>query len=411
MFDQATATADRRHRTFFWQAGEVQQVWARRSGGRLFYLEDGGVDDAVRDATRAGELTCPYPGCPDTRFIARGGTERRHHFAHKMAGQEHRSTEVWRHQAMLMLMDWLSRSYPQLEVATERDDAAELSVHSTRTGRALRLIVTYDRRYRPPGRSDEQVLLGHSRALLLPRVEASDPRGAWWCGHGRLVDEIISDRGWAITINPQERLIATLIPGEIARDAGLTRQRRPGQLLCVIDQLDNARLDQHGVHTPASDHADQEIERRRKAEAERQRQIEEAQKAVARHAAEEATRWQTLTAARTHRTTTPKIECLTATQEPIPARQSSHWPLNAAKLRQLLDDPDLAQRLENPLPTDVACDVPPAIWHMMAVLEWRRRGGNAHPHAVRATIVLQGCGYGLTGAAVAGAIDVARVTT
>ena len=51
--------------------------------------------------------------------------------------------------------------------------------------------------------------------------------------------------------------------------------------------------------------------------------------------------------------------------------------------------------------------MPPAIWHLMAVLELRRRGGEAHPLAIRAAIVTN-CGYGLTGEAVAGALAVAR---
>jgi hypothetical protein len=56
-------------------------VWARRGDGTLFYLNHGAVDDDVLAAAHAGQLICPYPGCPDPRFIARGGSERRHHFA------------------------------------------------------------------------------------------------------------------------------------------------------------------------------------------------------------------------------------------------------------------------------------------------------------------------------------------
>ncbi len=43
----------------------------------------------------------------------------------------------------------------------------------------------------------------------------------------------------------------------------------------------------------------------------------------------------------------------------------------------------------------------------MAVLEWRQRGSNAHPQAVRAAIVHR-CGYSLTGDAIAGVLAVAR---
>ncbi len=37
-------------------------------------------------------------------------------------------------------------------------------------------------------------------------------------------------------------------------------------LLCVVDTLEHARLSEDGIHTPASDSIDKEIERRRTAE-------------------------------------------------------------------------------------------------------------------------------------------------
>src|ERR1039458_4652459 len=184
MFDQATALADPRHRAFFGREGEVRQVWARRGDGNLFYLADDAVDDEVRAVAHAGQLICPYPGCPDPRFIAKGGSERRHHFAHQEAGQEHRSTAVWHYQALLMLTDWVTGRYPHLEVTLDdSEDGAGLSIRSPRSGRVLRLTVTYDRRYQPPPPAPgEQLLVGHSRALLLPRQETQATPGCWWCG-------------------------------------------------------------------------------------------------------------------------------------------------------------------------------------------------------------------------------------
>jgi hypothetical protein len=85
------------------------------------------------------------------------------------------------------------------------------------------------------------------------------------------------------------------------------------------------------------------------------------------------------------------------------------WPCDLDALRRLLGDQDLARQLEQPLSTDVECDVPPAIWHLMAVLELRRRGRGAHPLAIRAAIV-RNCGYSLTGEAIAGVLAVARDT-
>jgi hypothetical protein len=62
MFEQATTTADSRHRAFFDRSGEVRQVWARQADGSLFYLADGGVDGRVRAAARAGQFDLPLSG-------------------------------------------------------------------------------------------------------------------------------------------------------------------------------------------------------------------------------------------------------------------------------------------------------------------------------------------------------------
>jgi len=414
MFDQATAIADPRHRAFFGREGEVRQVWARRGDGTLFYLANGAVDDEVRAAARARKLICPYPGCPDPRFIAKGGTERRHHFAHQVAGQEHRSTAVWRHQALLMLTDWVSSRYPELEVTpNDAEDGEVLSIRSPRSGRVVRLTVTYDRRYQPPAPAPgEQLLVGHSRALLLPRQEAQRTPGGWWCGESRLVGDIVADRGWALAINPQERLIATVTASELARTARLTQDRHRTPLLCVVDELEHARLDHDGLHTPASDRIDEERERRRVAEAERERRLEAEAQTRARRGAEDAerARARATALARSH-AGPPRAETTFETLATILPPRDESWPCDLNVLRRVLDDEDLARRLEQPLSTDVECDVPAPVWHLMAVLEWRKRGEDAHPLAIRAAIVLNGCGYRLTGEAVAGAIAVARADT
>lgn len=84
------------------------------------------------------------------------------------------------------------------------------------------------------------------------------------------------------------------------------------------------------------------------------------------------------------------------------------WPTDLPNLRRLLNDDSLARRLEQPLSTDVECVVPCAIWHLIAILEWRRRGGKAHPLAIRA-VVVDTCraGYQLTGEAIAGVLAAA----
>jgi hypothetical protein len=428
MFDHATAVADRRHRAFFDRAGEVRQVWAQRTDGTSFYLADGGVDDQVRADAHAGELSCPYPGCPDRRFIAKGGSERRHHFAHHVAGQDHRRSPAWRHQALLMLADWSHRRYPHLEVELDdREDNESLRLRSPRTDRLVRLTVTYDRRYQLPAPvPGAQLLVGHSRALLLPRKEAEGPPGLWWCGEGRLVGDLVARRGWALAINPQERLIATVTTEDLGRAATSVQDGAGGLLLCVVAELDDARLDGDGLHTAVSDAVDRELERRRAAEAaesERRRAAEAA--GVERRRALEAD------LERQRRDAQARVHALQATERQLPVsptppspsdlrpltrpavrnalvESDSRWPTDLQALRRLLDDEDLARRLEQPLSTDVMCDVESAIWHLMAVLEWRKRGSDAHPMAVRAAIVMNGCGYSLTGDAIAAVLAAAR---
>jgi hypothetical protein len=416
MFEHATAVADARHRAFFDRTGEVRQVWARRADGTLFYLADGGVDDQVRADAHAGELTCPYPGCPDRRFVAKGGTERRHHFAHHVAGQDHRRSSAWRHQALLMLADWSHRRYPYLEVELDdREDTESLRLRSPRSGRLVRLTVTYDRRYQLPApAAGAQLLVGHSRALLLPRKEAEGPPRLWWCGEGRLVGELVADRGWALAVNPQEQLVATVTTADLARAAGVIQGRPGGLLLCVVAELEHARLDADGLHTPVSDAVDQELERRRAAEAAEAERRRAAEAELERRRRDAEARANAIHTPQRQLQPPPTADFPSDLRPPrsavpnVLADDDPKWPTDLEALRQLLGDEDLARRLEQPLSTDVACDVEPAIWHVMAVLEWRKRGSDAHPKAIRATIVMNGCGYSLTGGAIAAVLALAR---
>ncbi len=40
--------------------------------------------------------------------------------------------------------------------------------------------------------------------------KAKDPPGRWSCGAVRLASDLIAERGWALAVNPQERVIATI---------------------------------------------------------------------------------------------------------------------------------------------------------------------------------------------------------
>lgn len=411
MFDHATATADQRHRAFFDRAGEIRQVWARQADRTLFYLADGGVDAEVRAAAHSGQLTCPYPGCPDPRFIAKGGRQRRHHFAHQVAGQEHRAT--WRHQALLMLADWSARRYPDLEIKVDdREEGESVRLRSPRSGKVVRLTVTYDRRYELPApAAGVQLLLGHSRALLLPRREIPGTPGRWWCGEGRLVGDLLAERGWALAINPQERLVATIAEGALGREAGLVQGGSGEMLLCVVDTLEDARLDADGLHTPASDALDKALDRRRAAEAElaRRRMEAEARARDRRRVRErELERLRAESVGFGRPEAPPNVPAWPGRSRAIEALadEEQDWPSDLDALRGLLGDEELTRHVEQPLPTDVECNVPPAIWHLMAVLEARKRGDNPHPMAVRAAIVAR-CGYTLTREAIAGVLAAA----
>ena len=281
----------------------------------------------------------------------------------------------------------------------------------------MRLTVTYDRRYQPPTPTapGSQLLVGHSRGLLRPRGEVDAAPGVWWCARTRLVGDAVADRGWVLVVDPQERLIATVAEARLMQGAGLVpmQGRARAALLCVVDELERARLDADGLHTRVSDAVDRELERRRAAEAaevERHRAAEVQLERGWREARE-----QVRAIHAPGRQLSPAAHAPSDLRRPPRSALRSalgekdlKWPTDLEGLRRLLDDEDLARLLEQPLSTDVACDVEPAIWHLMAVLECRKRGGDAHPMAVRAAIVMNRCGYSLTGDAIAAVLALAR---
>jgi hypothetical protein len=226
--------------------------------------------------------------------------------------------------------------------------------------------------------------------------------------------DLLAEWGWALGINPQERLVATIAEAGLSREAGLIQGRSGGMLLCVVDTLEDARLDADGLHTPASDALDKAFDRRRAAEAELERRLMEADARARDHrrAREDELEQSRAVPLGFRRPEAPQ------SVPPWPTRsraidaladEEQDWPSGLEALRRLLGDKELARRLEQPLPTDVECDVPPAIWHLMAVLEARKRGDSPHPMAVRAAIVRR-CGYALTREAIAGVLALAGVS-
>jgi len=254
MFEQATATFDRRHQSFFAAGDEPCQIWALDTQrDHVVHLPDGAVTDAVRLACREGRLRCPVAGCPDPRLIAKGGTQRRHHFAHKVAHTPHDSAAVHRTEAVAMLAAW-ARRYRDAHISTSDDDALGIvTIRSQRSGRLAELAVTYDPRHEPartPVSPTRQLLLGHTRSMLLPRLEHPARAGAWLCGDARLTRELIHKHGAAIAVNPQHQLVGTLIDTRIARHAGLIPNDTAAHpTICIAEHIRTCRLDADGSLT------------------------------------------------------------------------------------------------------------------------------------------------------------------
>jgi hypothetical protein len=232
---------------------------------------------------------------------------------------------------------------------------------------------------------------------------------------------------WPLLLNSTTREVANLIAptGRAARGLRLDAPASGDRVLHLVPApLEKCRLGRDGIETPAVG-AGVLAARRLAAEREAQgaaaaaevesarefeRREAEAEAADGTRRAADAEFWRRLAEARA------RDAARTGSRPPAPtvgrARDllgegEQDWPCDVDALRRLLGDDELARRVEQPLSTDVECDVPPAIWHLMAVLELRRRGGAAHPQAIRAAIVAR-CGYRLTGEAIAAVLRVAR---
>ena len=254
MFEQATATYDKRHRGFFTTSDEPRQVWAFDSTrGQIVYLPDNAVNDSVRDACRHGRLRCPIANCADPRLIAKGGAERRHHFAHKVAHTRHDSAAVYRTEAIAMIGAW-ARRYRGAQISHRHDGTLGIvTIRSAATGNSSELAITYDPRHEPTPTARRQLLIGHTRALLLPRDEHPQLPGAWLCGDPQLVRRLIAEHGAALAINPERQLVATVLSTRTAARIGLTpASTTEHPTICVTCHIDDCRLLADGtMSTPA----------------------------------------------------------------------------------------------------------------------------------------------------------------
>jgi hypothetical protein len=263
VFEQATATPDARHDRFFAGRGDPRQVWALdTTTGRVVHLAARGVDDDVRRACADETLRCPIARCPDPRLVAKGGEIRRHHFAHRVAHSDHDAATIFRAEAAAMLAGW-ARRYRGAHVSTHSEEQLDVvTVESEYSGRSVELAVTYDRRFDDLERfdaPDRQLLVGHTRALLLPRAPHRGVPGAWWCGAPRLITELMARDGAAVAVNPQLRLAATLVPTGDAKRAGLLARTAGTDhpTVCFISELRTCQLTENGLATPyvAAPHA------------------------------------------------------------------------------------------------------------------------------------------------------------
>ena len=190
MFEQATATVDSRHRGFFdagrgpagvGAASRRDPVLSRRRRRRR-----GGAGGRAR-----GSADLPVSGLPRSAVHRQGRQRAPPPLRAQVAGQEHRSTAAWRHQALLMLADWTARRYPHLEAELDdREEGESLQLRSPRTGR----VGAADGHLRPPlpaagtGARASSCWSALARAAAARR-EADGAPARWWCGEGRLVGD------------------------------------------------------------------------------------------------------------------------------------------------------------------------------------------------------------------------------
>jgi hypothetical protein len=436
--------------------GDERQVYARSTNaedGELVFLPDGAAD-RFRAAAQAGELVCPVPGCPSSLLTTRGPAERRHHFVHRQAPPDpaHQRAYV-RRVATQLLVDWIRVAHPHSTVETDAP-VGELSVTVLVTGPASAqfAVVFVDRRLGVDAWWDADLELERADMarswIFAPRGYLRYPQPTTGATpddpaiRDRQRGDIVLDRAlfremrglgkWPLLLNVTTRELANLIApnGRLARRLRLDPPASRDRVLHLVPaRLDQCRLGRDGIETPAvgaavlaaprlaaQRHAHlsaaaPEVEHAPAGPELERHPIEAQAFDQARRAAQaQLAPWLAEAQSRVppHGCGVPTASAPGAAPEPL-ASGEQDWPCDLDALRRLLGDEHLAQRLEQPLSTDVACDVPPAIWHLMAVLELRHRSGDAHPLAIRAAIVRH-CGYSLTGEAIGGVFAVARDT-
>jgi len=433
--------------------GDERQVYARSTqgeGGELVFMP-GGDAERFRAAAQSGRLVCPVPGCPYPRLTTRGPAERRHHFVHLQAPGDPAHQRTYERQvATELLADWIRATHPNSTVETDvpvGDVPVTLLVNGPAGAKFA--VVFVDRRIGADAWFDQDLELGSAGLvrgwIFAPRRYLRYPEPAADAGpddpavRDRQRGDVVLDRAlfremrstgqWPLLLNITTRELANLIApnGRVARRLRLDPPASRDRVLHLVPApLEKCRLGRDGIETLAVDAG---VLAAPRLAAQRAAQLSARASEVASGQEEQGERRETdaLALERARRAANAQLDrrlteerererAHTGSTSPVPSHGrlagllgegERDWPRDLEALRRLLGDANLARRLEEPLSTDVECDVPPAVWHLMAALELRRRGGEAHPLAIRAAIVAS-CGYRLSGEAIAGVLAVAR---
>jgi hypothetical protein len=285
---------------------EVRQLFARdRRLGQdapLVFIEIGAAQQLRADC-HAGDLVCPFPGCPDSRLITRGGT-RRDHFAHRRAlDSVAHAPERWYHLCGKYLIgDWARRSFPEARVQVDHEAVDNGQVPDVLVvfpdGRRFAFEVQYAPltiaawRARHDGFRAQGIvdvwLFGHIPPHL--RVARGRPGEAPRFVFTELLEAVELAGGMARWIDPDVRAIRTPLHA-----LGWQRVRSPSGAWLLVeappDPLDACRLEDGGLWVPADTAQTAirpahlaELAREVDARTDRHRQLDEHNRAVAAYA-------------------------------------------------------------------------------------------------------------------------------
>lgn len=261
------------------QNGETRMVFARYRDAApdapSYFLEDGTARDKDLKAWVPGHLECLMPECPDRRLRAVNRSEhsgRRDGFSHRSGAGKHSPEGLFHQQGKALIQSWVSRAYPDVEVALEvatatRERIADVMV-TWPTGQRMAVEIQYapltveawltrHQSYLSQGIMPVWVLGHHgahmktARAPVYPDWKTS----AGQAQLSRLQQKMTEHDAMVLWINPVDRTIAT--PWTVERVAGqpdiyeVFCRSETDRAFLTVDDLDQCSLDPvHGLLTP-----------------------------------------------------------------------------------------------------------------------------------------------------------------